>query len=56
VGWSSPDRRENPFAFFFKKQKIGMIAGLASHKKTDNSCGTIGFAIEIEELFFLKGF
>ncbi len=26
----SPDRRENPFLFFFKKEKIGMIAGLAS--------------------------
>ncbi|OCB71414.1 hypothetical protein FBGL_09215 [Flavobacterium glycines] len=26
----SPDRRENPFVFFFKKGKIGMIAGNCS--------------------------
>ena len=30
-----------------------MIAGFASIKKTDNSFETIGFAIEIEDLFFL---
>jgi len=29
----SPDRSGNPFAFFFKKQKIGTDSGISSLKK-----------------------